>query len=726
MGSKSHVATFKTVQSKFSDKKANIYDFDNQWNYRVKKILGKAGLNMGDASKLFKAYENNPYIDLLTEVQGGTKTWQTKNNTPYGANPFQTKTHSTTATVGINFGTQAQTYGGRYYKNMRGMGTRDPFEKHRKKHFEDQNNFVDFETVDFLGNTAAKITTKELRKDLDIVERVGTTTKVGHNPYGPQQFKTSYKNVTHKVGSEGYDAAWQRANEREFGGTKSGDAKAAKAEAAAKRSRGGIFGQDAYRNSHQQKLRDQHRAKSPEATFTFAGLQEGEDNWTTVSKTGRVLNDAFIDDEFYGKLDDSHKQVFGLTVDEAIKADPVLSAANQVMGAAKQGFKGWKDAKKGGGFFKKAFSVVAPILGNFIVPGIGGVIGGAIGSAVGGGDLGDVLKGAALGGLGSIGKIGNLGNILGKAGTAALGGAIGSALQGGDLKDILAGGLTGYAGGTGGWQGAIANAGSTALSGGDLKDVLASGFGSFAGKKLGDFSFGKSGSIWGSQGGGAAGNAGPVQLTNAVAQGGSNMSLWDTLKGGVSSLFGNKDGNWDLSSILKTGGDILLGGGKNSGILGQVISGAGKYYLDKKQSDVQRKAIEDATAKAANTADPFAGYRGHYGNELNNLMANPDSIQNSSAYQFRFDQGMEGLSRQMNKSGLRLSGNAVTEAINYGQGAASQEFNNQFNRLGNLSGATSGNLGQAASHVYDGGFAAGTSKASKYTTLQQILSGVNR
>jgi len=52
-------------------------------------------------------------------------------------------------------------------------------------------------------------------------------------------------------------------------------------------------------------------------------------------------------------------------------------------------------------------------------------------------------------------------------------------------------------------------------------------------------------------------------------------------------------------------------------------------------------------------------------------------------YGFRFDQGMKALNSSMAARGLGVSGPAIKGAINFGQGAASQEYQNAYNRYVN-------------------------------------------
>jgi len=55
-------------------------------------------------------------------------------------------------------------------------------------------------------------------------------------------------------------------------------------------------------------------------------------------------------------------------------------------------------------------------------------------------------------------------------------------------------------------------------------------------------------------------------------------------------------------------------------------------------------------------------------------------ITQSPSYKWRFDQGMEAVNRNMAAKGLLKSGNRLAELTKYGQGMASQEYDNEFNR----------------------------------------------
>ena len=69
---------------------------------------------------------------------------------------------------------------------------------------------------------------------------------------------------------------------------------------------------------------------------------------------------------------------------------------------------------------------------------------------------------------------------------------------------------------------------------------------------------------------------------------------------------------------------------------------------------------------------------------IKSLLDDPDSIKQTGAYKFRVKQGEDALQRQMGARGMLNSGNRLMELTKYGQDMGSQEYENQFGRLGNL------------------------------------------
>ncbi|KAF1713888.1 hypothetical protein CSC71_05790 [Pseudoxanthomonas sangjuensis] len=91
---------------------------------------------------------------------------------------------------------------------------------------------------------------------------------------------------------------------------------------------------------------------------------------------------------------------------------------------------------------------------------------------------------------------------------------------------------------------------------------------------------------------------------------------------------------------------------------------------------------------------------------LTNLTNNPDSIQDSAAYQWRLGQGMQALDRSAAARGSLYSGGHSADLMQYGQGLASQEYGDQWNRLmgmtqlGQNSAVGAGSMGmQSANNI---------------------------
>lgn len=77
-----------------------------------------------------------------------------------------------------------------------------------------------------------------------------------------------------------------------------------------------------------------------------------------------------------------------------------------------------------------------------------------------------------------------------------------------------------------------------------------------------------------------------------------------------------------------------------------------------------------------------------YRTRLNTLMDNPDSIANTGAYKFAFQQGNEAVNRNLAAKGLLKSGNRLAELTKFGQGLASQQYGAEFDRMSNLVNTT--------------------------------------
>lgn len=73
-----------------------------------------------------------------------------------------------------------------------------------------------------------------------------------------------------------------------------------------------------------------------------------------------------------------------------------------------------------------------------------------------------------------------------------------------------------------------------------------------------------------------------------------------------------------------------------------------------------------------------------YQNQLNQLLQNPSSVTQTPGYQFALQQGNEAINRSAAAKGMLNSGNVLAELAKYGQGMASQGYQQQLNNLQSL------------------------------------------
>jgi hypothetical protein len=154
---------------------------------------------------------------------------------------------------------------------------------------------------------------------------------------------------------------------------------------------------------------------------------------------------------------------------------------------------------------------------------------------------------------------------------------------------------------------------------------------------------------------------------------------------GGGSTGGDSSGGIDWSSLLG-----LLQGGYG---LGNAIGNPGGMNMGQ---------VINLGREAGRLSDPFGPQRGQYQTQLNSLMSDPNSITQSPAYQFRLNQGIGAIDAGAAAKGMLGSGNRMMELEQFGQGLASQEYDNQFNRLALLSGATTGSPAAAGSNLMEG------------------------
>lgn len=129
------------------------------------------------------------------------------------------------------------------------------------------------------------------------------------------------------------------------------------------------------------------------------------------------------------------------------------------------------------------------------------------------------------------------------------------------------------------------------------------------------------------------------------------------------------------------------------------------------QRDAANAGIAEQQAAREQFQENIAPYLG-FGQEgiaaLRQLMADPSSIQNNPAYQWRVGQGLQALDRSAAAGGALGSGGHAADLLRFGQGMASQELDNQWARLmgvaglGQNSAVGAGSMGQQSANAISG------------------------
>lgn len=176
------------------------------------------------------------------------------------------------------------------------------------------------------------------------------------------------------------------------------------------------------------------------------------------------------------------------------------------------------------------------------------------------------------------------------------------------------------------------------------------------------------------------------------------------------------------------------------------IGGAASIISGNKAAKAQEQAAAQSIAEQQRqynqTRDDLAPWRSTGGSALAKLSdlyglggnaPDPSVFQTSPGYQFRVDQGLQGIDRGAAARGLLHSGAAVKAEDNYTQNLASQEFGNYTNTLMGIAGTgqsaanTTAAAGQSSANAISQAYGqAGNARASSYANVgSSINSGIN-
>lgn len=164
----------------------------------------------------------------------------------------------------------------------------------------------------------------------------------------------------------------------------------------------------------------------------------------------------------------------------------------------------------------------------------------------------------------------------------------------------------------------------------------------------------------------------------------------------------------------------LLGGLANT-----LLGNRGERRAADAQAQAQQAAIDEQRRQYDQSRQDMEPWRqaGMDGlSRLQGLLTNPNSIQDSNAYQWRLGQGLQAQDRSAAANGNLFSGGHSADLMRFAQGEASQEYGNQWNRLAGLAGVgqtansqlgalganMAGNIGNSLGNI-------GNARASSYS-----------
>jgi hypothetical protein len=175
--------------------------------------------------------------------------------------------------------------------------------------------------------------------------------------------------------------------------------------------------------------------------------------------------------------------------------------------------------------------------------------------------------------------------------------------------------------------------------------------------------------------------ASATPILEAAAQGAESIPF-QLADGSMGSIQGG--------NILDAAGNIVAEGGTGGTSLGDVLKyaktgaqiiGGISQFMGGQQARQAGKQVGQLQA------DPYAQYRSQAASQLQNLLANPNTITSTPGYQFNLQQGLQAQQAQQAAQGRLVSGGGLLQAQQFGQQYATSNLQQQQNLLATLSGA---------------------------------------
>jgi hypothetical protein len=168
-------------------------------------------------------------------------------------------------------------------------------------------------------------------------------------------------------------------------------------------------------------------------------------------------------------------------------------------------------------------------------------------------------------------------------------------------------------------------------------------------------------------------------------------------------------------------------------ILGGVLGGKGAKKAAKAEVKLGREALALQDRQFQQTRADFAPWREVGGQAIGDAygMTQPGYDHTTSpGYQFRFSEGQRAVESGAASKGMLMSGGTMKDLLRFGDGVASADYGDQFNRLSTLAGmgsaatsataAAGSNYANASSGILQG---IGQAKASGYAGQNQAMQG---
>lgn len=191
-------------------------------------------------------------------------------------------------------------------------------------------------------------------------------------------------------------------------------------------------------------------------------------------------------------------------------------------------------------------------------------------------------------------------------------------------------------------------------------------------------------SLFGGGGGGGQVAQGAANIAGGALSANEAQQFAQQL-GNTANPFGQYNQQW-ASTLNQQAGNVL---GSNFAFTQNPLSFANNTTNN--PYSLGGSTLDNFTAQRT---DPLASSLNgqQFGQQINNLVANPDSVYDTAQYKAAFGQGQNAVNSTLAAQGLNASGNQLAALQNYGQSFGQQAYGTQLSQLSGLYGqALAGN-----------------------------------